>query len=433
MVFPPVLRVLILSLGLIACSNNDSSESNPAQNDPSLANQAPTVDIGDDITVVIGVQTTIAGNVSDDGLPGSGLSYIWEQVSGPGTVQFGAVNSESTTAVFDTVGSYSIQLTVNDGELTANDVVGVTVTASTVTPSDQQLESGVKEHSSGLRLEFDPDSVLQNSTDIDWMFRLWGGIVSCQGGANVPYPSIRLVDSVTKREDGDLMFDEEGASYKWNYDKQLIEIINTDTAISKGPDQGLLLGEAVSVYLGFYKNDNFPDPGSRNGFRCNRWHAGGRWKPSPTPPDFAEPAFLQSVEAEIGGASIAIKSDTNAVDSFSLSRVGELYQRLYECHAALGAAPMVVNEIWVVSGRSADFHGDRWSDTGAYAVENGGRILIDSSDLEAIRSNENWGTNLYDWINLYLDASRNGPNVNLECRDRNGIYFDPILPLDLDK
>ena len=429
MKLPFRLIIAVSALLLTACGGSDSNSDPQTQNDDTV-NQAPKVEAGDDIAVEVGQQAILTGSATDDGLPNGRLTYFWEQASGPGKVMFGSPDSASTSVVFDTIGEYLIRLNVHDGVLVDYDTLTVTVTASTISPSDQVSDSGVEEHSSGLRLSYDPATVSPFSTDIDWMFRLWNGIVSCQGGEEVPYPTINLVDAVAPREEGDRMYEEVGAPYKWNYTKQQIDVLNSDTAISKGSDQGLFLGEAISVYMGFYQGEGFPDPGSRNGFECHRWHAGGRWEPTPVPPEFAEPTWLHEASVPVDGTVISLKSDNNAVDVFTLQWAGELFSRLYSCHGNAGG---VVSEILAVTERSADFHGDRWSQTGAYRVKGGGRILIDAEDLKNIRSDDSWGTELYAWINRYLDASRNGVGRNFECADQSGIFYNQTLPFDLSE
>ena len=93
------------------------------------ANQAPTVNAGPD-KVIISPQnsTTLAGTVTDDGLPNppGAVTIIWTKVSGPGTVTFGTPSAATTTATFSALGTYVLRLTANDGELSAYDDVTVT-------------------------------------------------------------------------------------------------------------------------------------------------------------------------------------------------------------------------------------------------------------------------------------------------------------------
>ncbi len=91
-------------------------------------NQAPQVNAGNNQTITLGQSVVLSGSVSDDGLPSPGnLSTSWTVVSGPGSVSFGNNSSTTTTAQFSAAGSYVLQLTANDGQLTGSDQVNITV------------------------------------------------------------------------------------------------------------------------------------------------------------------------------------------------------------------------------------------------------------------------------------------------------------------
>lgn len=92
-------------------------------------NQAPLVNAGNDATLVLPTNsTTLNGSVTDDGLPGP-TSLAWSQVSGPGTAVFANAANASTSVSFPAAGSYVLRLTANDGALSANDTVTITVSA----------------------------------------------------------------------------------------------------------------------------------------------------------------------------------------------------------------------------------------------------------------------------------------------------------------
>ena len=93
-------------------------------------NQAPVVRAGNDVTVVFPGSGALNGSVLDDGLPSNALTVAWSAVSGPGTVTFDNAAQAVTGAVFSAPGSYVLRLTANDGVLSANSTVNVTVNAS---------------------------------------------------------------------------------------------------------------------------------------------------------------------------------------------------------------------------------------------------------------------------------------------------------------
>ncbi|GGD76146.1 chitinase N-terminal domain-containing protein [Lacimicrobium alkaliphilum] len=89
-------------------------------------NQPPVVNAGNDLNTEPGSPVNLSGSVEDDGLSGP-LDILWTRQSGPGTVTFGSVSAPSTTATFNTIGTYVLRLTANDGEFSAFDDVQVVV------------------------------------------------------------------------------------------------------------------------------------------------------------------------------------------------------------------------------------------------------------------------------------------------------------------
>jgi hypothetical protein len=96
-------------------------------------NQAPIVDAGLNQTITLPDGAISDATVTDDGRPDppGTMTTLWSVDSGPGTVTFGDASAVDTTASFTTEGVYVLRLTANDSELTAFDVVTVTVTLPT--------------------------------------------------------------------------------------------------------------------------------------------------------------------------------------------------------------------------------------------------------------------------------------------------------------
>lgn len=97
-------------------------------------NMAPTVDVGPDLIAGVGLPVQLNADVSDDGLPSSNLTYLWERVSGPGGVNFAFNFQEDTPATFYVVGTYVLRLTVSDGQLQTTDELSFTATLPTTPP-----------------------------------------------------------------------------------------------------------------------------------------------------------------------------------------------------------------------------------------------------------------------------------------------------------
>jgi hypothetical protein len=94
-----------------------------------VPNSPPTVTAGPDAKVMMPNTLSLAGTVSDDGLPTppAAVTTNWSLVLGPGTVSFGSASAAATTATFSTAGTYVLRLTANDSDLSAWSNLNVTV------------------------------------------------------------------------------------------------------------------------------------------------------------------------------------------------------------------------------------------------------------------------------------------------------------------
>jgi len=79
--------------------------------------------------VVVAENAVLDGTVMDDGLPDppGAVTVAWSPVSGPGTVTLADPSVVDTTASFSEAGEYMLRLMADDGELTAQDEVTITV------------------------------------------------------------------------------------------------------------------------------------------------------------------------------------------------------------------------------------------------------------------------------------------------------------------
>jgi K319L-like, PKD domain/Fibronectin type III domain len=97
------------------------------------SNQAPDVNAGSDQTIILPAATVVLdATCTDDYLPNGTLNFQWSQVSGPGTVTFGDVGAEDTTAKFPASGLFVLRLTADDTELFTSDDIQVTVSAEPI-------------------------------------------------------------------------------------------------------------------------------------------------------------------------------------------------------------------------------------------------------------------------------------------------------------
>ena len=92
-------------------------------------NEAPSVEAGADLSVSVHQVLELSGSVEDDGLPSppAFVATQWRLRQGPGEVVFSDDMSARSTATFDTVGTYLLELVANDGDLVSVDTLQVTV------------------------------------------------------------------------------------------------------------------------------------------------------------------------------------------------------------------------------------------------------------------------------------------------------------------
>ena len=165
-------------------ARGQDNNANPDENDgklhelsvslPPLGNQAPVADAGPNQTVTMPNSATLAGSVSDDGVPaGATLTSTWSQLPGaPGTATFTNPNSPTTDVTFSAPGTYVLRLTADDTELQGHDDVSVTVNAantgvlnvpvSTSSDDAEELSSGKVNRKNGdleLALDATPQTV----------------------------------------------------------------------------------------------------------------------------------------------------------------------------------------------------------------------------------------------------------------------------------
>ncbi|MGJ8639360.1 MAG: tandem-95 repeat protein [Opitutaceae bacterium] len=95
---------------------------------PLGANEAPQVFAGLDDFAFVGIEYTLSGSLADDGRPvGSTPSAAWSLVDGPGNAIFSDVSTVGTSVVFDTAGTYTLQLLGSDSILSSADTVQIVV------------------------------------------------------------------------------------------------------------------------------------------------------------------------------------------------------------------------------------------------------------------------------------------------------------------
>jgi uncharacterized protein YjiK len=121
----------------LTASDGQASNSDTVTIKVTVVNQPPIVNAGADQTIEMGTLATMAAQVTDDGWPNppQQVTVAWQKVSGPGTVNFTAPASATTTVSFSVQGAYVLRLTANDSALSASDEVMITVLPPNIAPT----------------------------------------------------------------------------------------------------------------------------------------------------------------------------------------------------------------------------------------------------------------------------------------------------------
>ena len=101
------------------------------------SHQPPSVNAGVDQTIAFPADAALDATVTDDGLPNppAAVTVSWSKINGPGSVLFADPSAIDTTASFASAGTYTLQLTANDGQLVTADQIVINVLANHLPPS----------------------------------------------------------------------------------------------------------------------------------------------------------------------------------------------------------------------------------------------------------------------------------------------------------
>jgi MYXO-CTERM domain-containing protein len=114
--------------GFASCCPEDATLSMATAPVKTSPNRAPEVDAGADQTLDP-MTAQLAGTVMDDDVPVAldQVQLLWSVTNGPGTVQFSAPTSLTTTATFSAPGAYLVRLSASDTALTGSAEVTISV------------------------------------------------------------------------------------------------------------------------------------------------------------------------------------------------------------------------------------------------------------------------------------------------------------------
>jgi hypothetical protein len=215
-------------------------------------NQPPVVSAGPDQTITLPTNTvTLNGTATDDGLPSGTLIIQWSLLCAPtpacqSAVQFSSPNTAVTNATFSAAGTYVLQLSASDTQLTSSSTATVTVNPKPNTPpvANAGPDQTVTTHTT-VQL----DGSKSTDADSDPLTFQWT-IISKPTGSTATLSSSTLVNPT-------FVVDLKG-TYKvqlivndGKVDSQpsvvTISTINSAPVANAGPDQTIFAGNTVQL------------------------------------------------------------------------------------------------------------------------------------------------------------------------------------------
>ncbi len=216
-------------------------------------NGAPSVDAGEDRSVLFGQSLVVEGTVTDDGLPDGVLTVAWNQVDGPGTAVFSHSAATRTVVTFSAIGRYALRLAADDGEHETADELTVDVGVNRPPQVDAgasfKLLPGGNAILAGI---VDDDGWPNHNLQATWSQKSGPGAVTFDDVTD-PHSLVTLAaagDYVLRlaAHDGEL-----GA-----FDDVLVTVgNNTAPAVSAGGDQSITVGGSV-LLIGEVEDDGLP-------------------------------------------------------------------------------------------------------------------------------------------------------------------------------
>ena len=222
-------------------------------------NQAPVVDAGPDQVVDDPEDTvTLAGSVSDDGLPATpgSVDILWTQISGPGTAVFVDDTDPETDVSFDATGEYVLQLAADDGDTSSTDTVKITInippTCNAGTDQDVLKSAGADLDGTASDTDGLPDPPAALTTT--WSKHSGPGVVTFTPNANAldAHADFSLGGVYVLR-----LSAYDGAT---TVTDDVTINVDAPPVVDAGPDQKIRDPNATIQLAGSVTDEGFPDP-----------------------------------------------------------------------------------------------------------------------------------------------------------------------------
>lgn len=204
----------------------DSGETIPPEAGP---DPTPVVRTPMDTQVVINEQLILQGTVSFNGMPIDVPVVEWKALSGPGNTLFADVNSPSTSASFDAVGSYTLELSATNGPFRGADSMAVEVVPN-LTNQAPEVNAGPDE-----TIEIDDVLNLSALVSDDGLpdGSLSGAWSKVSGPGNITFGEITNTDTTaTFNATGDFVVQYTATDGELSAADDLAVVVESDSAVS---------------------------------------------------------------------------------------------------------------------------------------------------------------------------------------------------------
>ncbi|MGA2786967.1 MAG: Ig-like domain-containing protein [Verrucomicrobiota bacterium] len=213
-----------------------------------IENLPPAVNAGVNI-LTNGLNATLNGIVTDDGLPMAFLSVRWSQSAGPGTITFGNAAATNTTVAASQSGTYVLVLTANDGAATNSNEVAVTFNLPPVVNAgpDQTVNLGTTVTLAGTVAD---DQLPHNILTSAW--------TEASGPGNTTFTDASLTNTTaTFDQPGTYILRLTASDTMAATNADVVIRINAAPLVNAGTDQMVNLGTSVTL-AGSYTDDGIP-------------------------------------------------------------------------------------------------------------------------------------------------------------------------------
>jgi RHS repeat-associated protein len=156
-------------------------------------NEAPVVNAGADQSIRGALSATLRGSVTDDGVPtGSGITFAWSQVSGPGQAVLSNSSAATITVTVENPGVYEFRLSATDSLDEGSDTAAISFIGLNEPPvvdaGPDQSVPHISDIGENLIQNGSNESPVEGSQIVGWIPKSGSWLTVTSGTVGVPTP-----------------------------------------------------------------------------------------------------------------------------------------------------------------------------------------------------------------------------------------------------